>query len=55
MSAPKPLFFGLASEPQESTIDCESGVPVPVRHVTWSGATKTVTEGVFGGGKERDL
>jgi beta-glucosidase len=29
-----PLFFGLASEEQESTIDCEAGVPVPVRITT---------------------
>jgi len=29
-----PLFFGLASEEQETTIDCEVGVPVPVRITT---------------------
>lgn len=29
-----PLFFGLASEEQVATIDCEAGVPVPVRITT---------------------
>lgn len=29
-----PLFFGLASEHQEATIDCEAGVAVPIRITT---------------------
>ncbi|MFP5579082.1 MAG: glycoside hydrolase family 3 protein [Acidimicrobiia bacterium] len=29
-----PLFFGLASEEQEATIDCEGGAPIPVRITT---------------------
>ncbi|HEU5083036.1 MAG TPA: glycoside hydrolase family 3 C-terminal domain-containing protein, partial [Acidimicrobiales bacterium] len=29
-----PLFFGLASEEQEATIECEAGAPVPIRITT---------------------
>jgi beta-glucosidase len=29
-----PLFFGLASEEQDATVECEAGVPVPLRITT---------------------
>lgn len=29
-----PLFFGFGSEEQEATLDCEAGVPVPIRITT---------------------